>query len=866
VLSLKVCRASSRRQQRLDQSLRRHADVGQAVRPVRWLLLGCLLFVAGCDGCRISKPVTDKPKDEEEEKKEDFESQELQVLPTDKNMAAYGAKPGHWYSLRHELKANQGDFQGELAAYGATRDRQRFRVGDSPFSLQSRRPVVLPKGQGKAFEQACFVPHQAARSRQVWLYSDLQSNYGGMAQVAQSQLANRMRPYQGFLVVLARRPDAYGYLKTMESIRPPTDEMDVGEVPGDYVTVLNDAAGPTVLLPSWSMMWSSVAYLIWDDFDPQSLTPDQQRSLLDWLHWGGQLIVSGPTSLDALKTSFLGRHLPVDAGATRPMTVADVAELDRHWSIAAVASKIDPRFALETQTPPPLIQLNLRPAAQFVPHTGELLAERRVGRGRIVVTSFSLTAREFTNWRRFDNFFNACILRRPARTFAYSLEGGLVTKWVADIQATLARTAIQRQLSPDLPSTLDPDAVPEIINPETRRRLPSEALVTSGIRYFSRDAHREPVVADATDWSALSHDLVGYRCDSVAGVAGWNDFSDCSDLARRTLTDSAGIAVPDRSLIILALGLYLFVLVPANWVVFRALGRVEWAWAAVPLIAGVGTVAVVRLAQLDIGFARSRTELAIVESQPGLPRAHVTRYSGLYTSLSTNYALMFSDESAIAMPLATAGTAAQRNLINEHSLILERADKRDYALRLSGMAVSSNSTGMVHCEYMLDIGGAIELADREGSVVDVVNRSRFDVRDAGVVRRRRQQVEFAWIGLLKAGSEVRLQFRSVKPQDDVSTLWRDFGEQRTASNVAEFDLRPFLALAADPARLNDADVRMVGWLDQELPGLRIEPEASQNRIRTVWVVNLAYGAPPLPRSDTNAASDFRNEIPDDRTD
>ena len=31
------------------------------------------------------------------------------------------------------------------------------------------------------------------------------------------QPTTRLRPYQNYLVVLARRPDAYGYLKTLHS-------------------------------------------------------------------------------------------------------------------------------------------------------------------------------------------------------------------------------------------------------------------------------------------------------------------------------------------------------------------------------------------------------------------------------------------------------------------------------------------------------------------------------------------------------------------------------------------------------------------------------------------------------------------------
>ena len=42
------------------------------------------------------------------------------------------------------------------------------------------------------------------------------------------------------------------------------------------------------------------------------ITPIQQDAMLDWLHFGGQLVVSGPGSMDLLRGSFLDNYLPAD--------------------------------------------------------------------------------------------------------------------------------------------------------------------------------------------------------------------------------------------------------------------------------------------------------------------------------------------------------------------------------------------------------------------------------------------------------------------------------------------------------------------------------------------------------------------------
>ena len=67
--------------------------------------------------------------------------------------------------------------------------------------------------------------------------------------------------------------------------------------------------------------------------------------------------------------------------------------------------------------PWPGAELKKDPHAEYLPHTANLLVERQVGRGRIVVSAFRLTGPELTYWAGYDCLFNACLLRRPAREF-----------------------------------------------------------------------------------------------------------------------------------------------------------------------------------------------------------------------------------------------------------------------------------------------------------------------------------------------------------------------------------------------------------------------------------------------------------------
>jgi hypothetical protein len=823
-----------------------------------------LLVFSGCDGCRRGAQSPDDAKDEQEKTRvEDFESGELNVLPTDATLAAYGIKPGHWLSVRQQLKSNKVDFDGELESVATDQARIPYRLANSPFELRTRRPALLPKGQGKSFELTYFVPHAAHRYNRVWLSSELQTRFGGSVRHAQPQVTNRLRAHQAYLVVLGRNPDQYSYLKTLESIRPPTDELNVGGAPGDYIVVA-PPPGFATPLPSWALTWTNISFVIWDDYDPAGLTVDQQRSFVDWLHWGGQLVISGPNTLENLRSSFLRDYLPAAAEQTQPATNQQLAELNDKWSVPSKTPGIDTRLSLVGETQFEVVQLKLQPGSQFLPGTGDLVAERRVGRGRVVVAGFALARRELTNWRSFDNFFNACLLRRPPRVYRNSIETGLSSQWSDSVVRKLVGLPVRSSDQVIAEDEIARSLVQDVELESGGSRLPNEALITSRLRFFSRDAALPIFSAGSERDAATQLGLEGYKCDAHAGIAGWNDFSECSQLARHALTSAAGISVPDRTLIIGALALYLFALVPANWVVFRALGRVEWAWAAVPLIALGGTVVVVRLARLDIGFARSRTEIAVVETQPEYARAHVTRFIGLYTSLSTDYELSFADDSAIAAPLATE--QSRRSVFrNEFRTVrLARTGKRDANVQLQGLAVGSNTTEMVHTEQMLELGGSVRFHERESGLTEVSNETPYDLLHVAILRRRLGQVQFAALPLLKAGATLRIQFRTI-PAEQFMEQWQD-ADLPSQGLPQGLDPKGFLRLAASPARLGEGDVRLVGWSDAMLPGLSIEPSASQRTFWNLWVVNLRFGHLPPPRSDSNSRTDFPVEESDDRTD
>lgn len=772
------------------------------------------LALPGCRGCfqPDEDPAGDKQaedKQRQQRPKPDFDLGRLQILLRDEGSTRNLVKPGHWMTATQAMTANNFDFHAELESAATDRSRLPILVPNTAFRLTTVRPVVLPRGQTRELETLFFIPHvprgdDLAGPATVWLRNTLRARRGGAAVDGADEPATAMPAYQYFFVVLADVPDRYAYLKRLDSIAPPVlGEGDLAEATVHYRVML-PSPDRRIPLPSHGLTWTPIAYVLWDGLRPNQLSPDQQQALLDWLHWGGQLVVSGPVSLDLLRNSFLEPYLPALAAQACQLSSRDFEELNQGWSLTSARKKVAAALVPSQDKPLVGVRLQPHPEAVAIPDTQGLVWERPVGAGRVVVTAFSLADRPVVNWSSFDSFFNACLLRRPARVFQATREGETHVRWVPW-----------------------PDSA----------RMRDARLVT-GLRYFSRDA----VAASDPRKASLP-----VAASGQTHVAGWDDSSAVSEAARQTLREAAGIAIPEARFVFRVLVIYLLVLVPVNWLVFRLLGRVEWAWLAAPVIAIAGAVVVVRLAQLDIGFARSRTEIAVLEVQGGYPTAHLTRYTALYTSLSTAYDFQFEREAA-AMPFPQRVPYAP----GPQESVADVTLRHDPQLQLSGFQVASNSTGLVHSEQLQDLGGVLQRTGTDVAAGGVRNGTSLLLQDAGVLRKTADGgLELAWIGRLAAAQTVALSFRPAASGDDYLT---------EASQETRQTLGRLLDLACCDAALHHGDVRLVAWTDQTLPGLEIRPQASQQTVRTLVLMHLRRGSRPPPQPDQNLRLDVADQV------
>lgn len=920
-----------------------------------WLLVTLWLIpLVGCQGCWSSsanpngkKKLTAEEELEEKEKKKkklaekpkpDFEILPTIVLPnesgqdaeddgTEKKPSApkvvFFTKPGHWIAAAQLAKANNFDFQGELRTFPMDMSENPLDIEHTDFRLSMTAPASLPKGVPKRFETMFFLPRRGTKGSQSYtLRTELRATRSTRLPEIINVAGNSLREHEYYLVVLARNPASYIDLAKLDSIELQAgSDLSFSANPYDqqqHVRRFYHAVFPRtdkgVPLPSHPLAWTMIAYIVWDDIDPTILTERQKTALLDWIHWGGQLIISGPNSLDRLKESFLEPYLPATSGKALTIDEAGLQELNDNWSIK---SKFDPpkkpeRIRVLPDKPLVGIELEKHPDAEWLPKTGNLVLERQVGNGRIVVSSFSLSAPPYRFWGSRDNFFNACLLRRPARNFYSAGVGELNMTWsgkmswalpddprigtrlryfTRDIGKLSSATVTPVALPPPTPTP--PPPVPEFDPATGQLRLPTPAPPSPERRANVSIEHQR------------DRRFAGYQKDQISGMAGWNDFSGAADAALGALDEASGIKIPRADFVLKVLLVYLFVLVPLNCFVFWMLGRVEYAWVAAPIIAIIGAASVIRLAQLDIGFARSRTEIAVLETHADYPRAHVTRYTALYTSLSTSYDLRFSDPDALALPLA---------LDEKHTRRLSQAAEdvaltQNETIELSDVQVRSNSTGKVHVEQMIPLDSPFRVTGDDARGWQLENGSQFRLRQAGVLRRvvrdeevtvttkeevsadranepgvfddngklyknrestelqSVERIESAYFPDISPGGTVRLDFQRVGKKGENKAWVPQWDNSAMMSSVAPAEeenrvrLHRLSQLAAQQLHLQVGEMRLIAWTADEIPGLKILPSAAQDLTYTLVLVHLKNAALPPPEADKQLRTDvLQDEI------
>ncbi len=767
-----------------------------------------------------------KKLDKDKKNRPPFEFFRSQVAPFD---VLPFVKNNHWSTLTIEIRANQANYDGILQSAGEFGGRPQVPLLDMPHAIIYRREALLPKEQSLQRSLQVMLPV----GRKSLILELTQPDAIRPDTIFETYL-QRLEPHQMLIPILGAEPSAYNPWSALLATVPVSGdrERSILEKQRYYrLAIPQDPRRPN--LSPHPLTWTTTSHLVWDNFPAEDLSRgplSQQQAFLDWLHFGGQaIIVAAGPNVAALQEGFLGPYLPATvSGRSASLKEEDLRglsaayippknplEIDYPNSGSGQAALEPPRRYKDNFEPikptqdHPLFVAGLEPKDEpgivsypiGDPGNHLLAVERRVGRGRILMLAVNPNDPSLAAWPGMDTLVRRLLLRRPEEA------------WGGSDQFAF-------------------------------KLLPGPAL--SWVRYVARDLGAQPVPTDKDD------NLVNIPGDLVPDsqpVAAWLD-SACEfpRQTRSTLETASGITIPGPQFVLRVIVAYVLALVPLNWLVCRlVLRRRELAWVVVPFLALGFAYAVERAAAYDVGFDSACDEIDVVEIQGNYPRAHLSRFSSIYSTGRVSFEIAFPDDpSALALPMKS-----YEGLRGEE--VAFSVFQSSPVPALTEFQVQPRSLAMFRAEAMVDLGGGIELV---GGFEDgkIVNGTDLELEDAVLVDPDHgRQIPLgriaAWPKTEEAKAanahEVSLAGRPVErvlPKDS------DEAEAPPApkSPLDWADVPGYLGMLRDyrwPSPENRGELRLVAWAKEPHPGEKFTPAIDRHRGFRLVVAHLRYGMP-----------------------
>jgi hypothetical protein len=794
----------------------------------RWLWLWWLVLlvpVVGCKGCTQSgDPSSDQAKKEEEAKKkrQRLVADELRTLPFATESAGNLVKPGHWYQIRNKVKANFGDESLTAAVTVTDREGIPLSLGWGSDSVDFKRNVSLAVGQEKAIDVTLMHPDTPiertdANGLTEKVTSSIRTRYSlrgiGTPILEETFPVKFLEGYQYDLVVMSRDLSRHTFWRGLDCIvwRTSDDLQENRLAPHRIVDMTEEELASH--FPSQLATMTSISHIVINDVSLSVLTEQQQNALADWLHFGGTLIINGPEAVGSIETSQLKEWVPLVNTADGDWSEESQLEFDNAWTIRIAGGE---KIRFQSDRKIPVLTGTLVENAEWVPMLDGLVAERLIGQGRVVMTTFPLTDAAFIRWPSYSSLIHNAILRKPHRTPTLGDEAR--TQYAEDFEGT-ERNPLHNTRLRLWARDLDPSMI----------RTDGEVLRTKNDEGTAR-----------------------FPSGKKTSLGAWNSESRIAVHATNCLRESSGITVPQVSTIMKLLLGYLIVLVPINWVVFRLMGRVEWAWIAAPIIALAGAAFVARSVQLDVGFSRSQTTFGFLECHNNYPRGLLSNFHALYTSLSTNYQAVYKEGEGLVVPALRANmrTGIRDNQVLEYW----NADERGSGLQR--FPVLSNSTGILQTEELVDFTGPIRWnLDRENLQILATNDLGVTLRDVGVLGLNDSgELMTSWIGSIEPGQSVREAIAVAAEDDRWFSQWNGNpllkkpaairakdGMLWTDEPVEDIYMGAMLMVIAQRYPLETGECIALGWTEANPSRIEISPTTVQTKHKTLVLMHIRSG-------------------------
>lgn len=288
-------------------------------------------------------------------------------------------RSGNWSFIEVGLR-----FRGDRPFEGELRVSQSDRDGDIAISMT---PVVLAPGAEWRSYPVYFVPNEVSGTLgppAVRLYDtegrrvSLVDETGEVVKELTGQPALDF-PADEFLVLDLSSPRRLAHVAWLDSKR---------RQQANWINARHVRAMPPRELPSRWQGLDAVDAIVWDDADPSGLSPQQIAALVDWVHEGGRLLLTGGRNWQMLANSPLAEALPVTLIGVEERTEAleflDIVESEEY------SSRLTRRYA---RNPITRCRMEPRPGSIPVPPRcpNPQIAHRRfLGRGVVTFVGASL--------------------------------------------------------------------------------------------------------------------------------------------------------------------------------------------------------------------------------------------------------------------------------------------------------------------------------------------------------------------------------------------------------------------------------------------------------------------------------------------
>jgi hypothetical protein len=810
-------------------------DAMQPIPKFAWLL-SLLVLVAGCKGC--TKDPEEQAKEDKQKKKLRLVSDELRTLPFSKEIVGNSVKPGHWYQTRQKVKANLNDEALTASLYEIDRDQRPTSLWNMGLPIQFQRDLTIAKGQEKTIEMKVLQTQPRTPS------TDSAQGYSGKPSVSifmryaqrglgapivdETFMTRILEDYQYDMLVLSRNVPNHIFWRGLDCIVWPLYEPDMRFKVNPHRIIDIAEEEMVQAIPSELMTMTSISHIVINDVSLNILPSNQQQAILDWLHFGGTVIINGPEAIAGIETSFLKDYAPLQKTASGQMSQEHIDSLsDPDTWCLRVADKpaLEGSIPFKPNGPISILTGQLGPESSWVPKLEGLVCERLVGQGRIVMTSFPMNHASLINWPSYSSLIHNAILRKPRRDVRYDQE--------------------RKDFS--------------MHYYEGKGEFERDMRLNTRMRLWARDLE-----ANTSKDGLKSLLTLGSLPKKSIAYGAWNEQSLVTNAAASYLKNLSGISVPNINSIIKWLLAYLAVLVPINWLFFRLIGRLELAWVAAPLIAIAGVFVIAKAVQLDVGFSRSQTSIQLVEVHPDYPRGMLSCYHSLYSSLTTNYKIVYPEGQGVVSPMPQH---RQRSLTTRNELLPYRIADEDGS-GFQSFPVLSNTIGMVQSEEVVSLGGNLSWnIDQTSGIFEVTNDSAAQVHNVLLLGLNPQGNLFlGQVGTIQSGGgksqgkSVSVDFRAATKEIEKYLTIEENTSGSSPDQQRDFVLELTLESIMTNYPLQAGEWIAIGWTDANLSKLQITPQTLQTRSTTMVLMHAkapSLGAiqhdlrlmPPRPKDE-----------------